>query len=43
MAYVRLHGDNDEHQYNYSDAELRSAAAMIHGWRMRGDFEKAFT
>lgn len=36
FAYARLHGDNDEHTFCYTDAQLRPLAAVLHGWRMRG-------
>ena len=36
FVYVRLHGRNDEHQYRYTDEELRPIAAALHGWRLRG-------
>lgn len=36
FAYVRLHGDNDEHNYDYTEGELHRVAAVVHGWRMRG-------
>ena len=35
-VYVRLHGDNDEHSYDYSDAELWPYAHQVHEWRSRG-------
>mmetsp|Transcript_11711 Transcript_11711/g.33128 ORF Transcript_11711/g.33128 Transcript_11711/m.33128 type:complete len:321 (-) Transcript_11711:884-1846(-) len=35
-VYVRLHGDNDEHTYDYSQEELRRYAAAVHKWRLRG-------
>lgn len=35
-AYVRLHGDNDEHTYRYSEAELAALAQALHAWRRRG-------
>ena len=34
-AYVRLHGDNDEHTYTYSDGELATLATALHGYRQR--------
>ena len=36
FVYVRLHGRNDEHTYNYSDDELKPIAAALHSWRRRG-------
>merc|ERR1712217_28639 len=36
FVYVRLHGDNDAHNYCYSDSELRSYAQQIDKWRRRG-------
>eukprot|EP00193_Tetraselmis_chui_P013066 CAMPEP_0177777590 /NCGR_PEP_ID=MMETSP0491_2-20121128/15453_1 /TAXON_ID=63592 /ORGANISM="Tetraselmis chuii, Strain PLY429" /LENGTH=355 /DNA_ID=CAMNT_0019296709 /DNA_START=329 /DNA_END=1393 /DNA_ORIENTATION=+ len=32
-AYVRLHGDNDQHSYDYSDEELAPYAATVAAWR----------
>jgi uncharacterized protein YecE (DUF72 family) len=34
-TYVRLHGDNDEHTYFYSDAELSAYVPAVHALRRR--------
>lgn len=36
FVYVRLHGDNDEHSYCFSDRELAVYAEQLHLWRERG-------
>jgi len=36
FAYIRLHGNCDDHTYRYSNAELQSIAAELHNMRMRG-------
>jgi uncharacterized protein YecE (DUF72 family) len=36
FVYVRLHGANDEHTYDYSPAELGAIAPQLHMWRKRG-------
>eukprot|EP00928_Gymnodinium_smaydae_P098918 TRINITY_DN930_c1_g1_i1.p1 TRINITY_DN930_c1_g1~~TRINITY_DN930_c1_g1_i1.p1 ORF type:complete len:360 (-),score=43.78 TRINITY_DN930_c1_g1_i1:178-1257(-) len=36
FVYIRLHGDNDEHTYRYSEDELKAHAEQIHRWRSAG-------
>lgn len=36
FVYIRLHGDNDDHTYRYSDAELEQYASQVHDWRNEG-------
>ena len=36
FVYVRLHGANDEHTYEYSKAQLEEIATQLHAWRSEG-------
>ncbi|CAE7949025.1 yunF [Symbiodinium sp. KB8] len=36
FVYVRLHGNNDAHQYRYTDEELSRYAQQLHDWRLQG-------
>ncbi|CAE7604146.1 yecE [Symbiodinium natans] len=36
FVYVRLHGNNDAHQYRYTDEELSGYAQQLHAWRSQG-------
>ena len=35
FAYVRLHGNDDDHTYCYSDSELCGYAEQLQSWRTR--------
>ena len=36
FVYLRLHGSNDEHRGEYSEAQLEEIARQIHLWRGQG-------
>ncbi|KAJ1450574.1 hypothetical protein M885DRAFT_531980 [Pelagophyceae sp. CCMP2097] len=40
--YIRLHGNNDEHTYRHSDAELSSYAEQVHSLRGRPGMESVY-
>lgn len=41
-AYVRLHGRNDEHTYDYSDDELRAYATQVDALRRRPQIKEVY-
>jgi uncharacterized protein YecE (DUF72 family) len=36
FVYVRLHGANDQHTFEYSHEQIATIAAQLHTWRSRG-------